>query len=52
MGLSKKDLARRRSNLKAKLDELEARAKSDPMQRDRKLHEELAEVKKQLAQLE
>lgn len=51
MGLSKKDLARRKSNLKVKLDELEKKAFNDPLKRDRKLQEELAEVKKQLAQL-
>lgn len=52
MGMTKKDISRRKANFKAKLDELEERAKNDPMKRDRKLHEEIAEIKKQLAQLE
>lgn len=48
MGLSKKDLARKKSNLKTKLAELEEKAKMDPLKRDRKLHEEIAELKKKL----
>jgi hypothetical protein len=52
MGVSKKDLARRKSNFKAKLDELEAKAVMDPLHRNTKLHEEIAELKKKLAEVE
>ena len=51
MGLSKKDIARRKSNLKSKLEELEKRAKMDPMKRDVQLHEEIAYIKKRLAEI-
>ncbi|MFA6048375.1 MAG: hypothetical protein WC792_00305 [Candidatus Micrarchaeia archaeon] len=49
MGMSKSDMAHKKSNMKAKLAELEERAKSDPLKRDRVLHEEIAELKKKLA---
>jgi len=52
MGLSKKDIGRRKSNLKTRLEELEKRAKMDPMMRDIKLHEEIAQVKKKLAEID
>lgn len=48
MGLSKKDLARKKSNLKAKLAELEKKARMDPLKRNKALHEEIAELKKKL----
>lgn len=49
MALSKSDLAHRHSNLKAKLAELEKKALDDPLKRNWKLHEEIAELKKKLA---
>jgi hypothetical protein len=52
MGLSKKDITRRKSNLKNRLVELEKEAKMDPMMRNVKLHEEIAQVKKKLAEIE
>lgn len=48
MGLSKKDLARKKANLKTKLAELENKARMDPLKRDKKLHEEIAELKKKI----
>lgn len=48
MGMSKKDLARRHAILKAKLIELERKALNDPLGRDRKLHEEIIKIKKEL----
>jgi len=51
MGLSKKDIGRRKSNLKTRLEELEKEAKMDPMMRDIKLHEEIAQIKKKLAEV-
>jgi hypothetical protein len=48
MGLSKKDIARKKANLKSKLEQLEKRAKMDPLKRDKALHEEIAEIKKKL----
>jgi len=49
MGLSKKDLARKKANLKAKLAELEKKAKMDPLKRNKALHEEIEELKKKIA---
>ncbi len=48
MGLSKKDLSRKKANLKAKLEELEKKARLDPLKRDRRLHEEIEELKKKI----
>ena len=49
MALSKSDLAHRKANLKSKLAELEKQALDDPLMRNRRLHEEIAELKKKLA---
>ncbi len=49
MGMSKQDMAHRRSSFRAKLLELEKEALNDPLKRNRKLHEEIAELKKKLA---
>jgi hypothetical protein len=49
MGLSKKDLSRKKANLKAKLAELEKKARMDPLGRDKRLHEEIADLRKKLA---
>lgn len=48
MGLSKRDLGKKKANLKAKLEELEKKAKFDPLKKDRKLHEEIEELKKKI----
>ena len=50
MGMSKKDLSRKKANLKARLEELEAKAKMDPLKRNKALHDELEQVKKKLAE--
>jgi len=50
MGMSKKDLARKHSNLKLRIEELEKLAKFDPLKRQPKIHEELAMLKKKLAE--
>jgi len=52
VGLSKKDIGRRKSNLKTRLEELEKKAKMDPMLRDIKLHEEISQIKKKLAEID
>jgi len=49
MGLSKKDLARKKANLKARLEELEQKARMDPLKRDKRLHEEIADLQKKIA---
>ena len=49
MGLSKKDLARKKANLKSKLEELEKKARMDPLKRDKALHAEIADLEKKLA---
>ncbi len=48
MGLSKKDLGKKKANLKSRLEELEKKAKFDPIKKDRKLHEEIAELRKKI----
>jgi hypothetical protein len=48
MGISKKDYGRRKANIKARLIELEKLAMKDPLKRNFKLHEELAQLKKEL----
>jgi hypothetical protein len=50
MGKTKRDLLKMKSTLKARLERLEAEARKDPLKRNFKLHQELAEVKKQLAE--
>ena len=47
--MSKKDLARKKANLKAKLAELEKKAKMDPLKRNKALHGEIEELKKKIA---
>ena len=48
MGMSKKDLSRKKSNLKARLQQLEERAKKDPLHRDKKLWNEIEQLKKKM----
>ncbi len=48
MGLSKRDLGKKKANLRARLEELEKKAKFDPIKKDRKLHEEIAELRKKI----
>ena len=50
MGASKQDLAHRKANMKAKLASLELEARDDPLNRNRRLHEEIAELRKKLAE--
>ena len=52
MGMRKKDLSRKKGNLKARLDELEQKAKMDPLKRNRSLHDELEQTRRKLAELE
>jgi hypothetical protein len=48
MGMSKKDLSRKKSNIKAKIEELEKKAKLDPLQKNKALHDELYMLRKKL----
>jgi hypothetical protein len=50
MGMSKKDLSRKKANIKARIDELEKKAKLDPVGKNRALHDELAQLRKKLAE--
>ncbi len=50
MGMSKKDLSRKHANLKLKLAELEQKARMDPLKRHPEIHEEIAKIKKDLAE--
>ncbi|MBU0527420.1 MAG: hypothetical protein ABH983_00200 [Candidatus Micrarchaeota archaeon] len=48
MAHSKKDLSRKKANLKARLAELEKKAKLDPLKRDKNLHSEIEDLKKKI----
>ena len=50
MGMSKKDLSRKHGMLKIRLAELEIKARMDPLKRHPEIHEEIAKLKKQLAE--
>jgi len=52
MGMSKKDLGRHKSNLKRRIEDLEAKARMDPLKKNKMLHDELAQLKKKLAESE
>lgn len=51
MALSKKGLERRKSGLKAKLIELEAKVRMDPLKKNRRLHEDYEELKRKLEEM-
>jgi hypothetical protein len=48
--MSKKDLSRKHANMKVKIAELEVKARNDPVKRHPEIHEELAKLKKELAE--
>lgn len=48
--MSKKDLSRKLANIKAKIAELEEKARMDPLKKNHALHDELALLKKKLAE--
>ncbi|MFH0817900.1 MAG: hypothetical protein V1909_04675 [Candidatus Micrarchaeota archaeon] len=50
MGMSKKDLTRRRANLQARIAELEPKVRMDPLKKHPEIHDELAKTKAQLAE--
>ena len=50
MGMTKKDLSRKHATIKAKLASLEPLARNDPLGRNTKLHDEIAKLKKDLAE--
>lgn len=50
MGMSKKDLSRRKANIKARLDELEKKAKMDPLKRNVPLHQEIEDLRRKMAE--
>ena len=50
MGMSKKDLSRKHANIKQRISELEVKARMDTLKRHPELHEELAKLKKELAE--
>lgn len=49
MGMSKQDMAHKKAAMKKKLAELEEKARDDPLKKNRVLHEEIAMLKKKLA---
>lgn len=50
MGMSKKDLSRKKANIKARIAELEPKARMDPLRKNRALHEELEDLKRKLSE--
>lgn len=48
MGMSKKDLCRKKTNIKMKIAELEPKVRLDPLKKHPEIHEELAKLKKAL----
>jgi hypothetical protein len=50
MGMSKKDLSRKKANLKARLEELEKKARMDPLKKNKALHDEIAQLQKKMAE--
>ncbi len=50
MGMSKKDLSRKKANIKAKLEELEKKARLDPLKKNKALHEEIDQLKRKLSE--
>jgi hypothetical protein len=52
MGMSKKDLGRKKANIKARIDDLEKKARMDPLKKNRSLHDELNDLRKKLAEAE
>jgi hypothetical protein len=50
MGMSKKDLSRKKANMKARIEELEQKARMDPLKRNRAVHDELEQLRKKLAE--
>ncbi len=50
MGLSKKDLGRKKANIKARIEELEKKARMDPLKKNRAVHDELEGLRKKLAE--
>jgi hypothetical protein len=50
MGMSKKDLSRKKSNIKTKIEELDEKARMDPLKKNHALHDELALLRKKLAE--
>jgi hypothetical protein len=50
MGMSKKQLSQKKANIKAKLEELEKKARMDPLKKNKALHDEVDQLKKKLAE--
>ena len=48
MGMSKKDLSRKRANIKERLAHLEPKARMDPLKKHPEIHDEIAKLKKEL----
>ena len=48
--MSKKDLSRKHANMKVKIAELEVKARMDPIHKHPEIHDELAKLKKELAE--
>ncbi|VVC03466.1 Uncharacterised protein [Candidatus Bilamarchaeum dharawalense] len=50
MGMSKKDLSRKKANIKSRIDELEKKARMDPLKKNRALHDELDQLRRKLTE--
>lgn len=50
MGKTKKDLSRQKQNIKRCIEELEQKVRMDPLKKNPAIHEELANLKRKLAE--
>ena len=50
MGMSKKDLSRKKSNIKTRLEELQKKARMDPLKKNKALHDEIEDLRRKLAE--
>ena len=48
--MSKKDLGRKKANIKARIEELGQKARLDPAKKNRAAHDELGQLRKKLAE--
>ena len=48
MGKTKKDLSKQKQGIKKRIEELEEKARKDPLKKNPAIHEELAQLRKKL----
>ncbi|MFH0737703.1 MAG: hypothetical protein V1827_03380 [Candidatus Micrarchaeota archaeon] len=50
MGMSKKDLSRKKANIKARLEDLQKKARMDPLKKNKALHDEIEDLRRKLSE--